>query len=305
MSVGESVQQLLRPSHVRALRSFRRRYQCWLYERGGSRPWSTGYSYYRQSVIEQALLDEVLLECFRTMGPLPAGYGVGVDERCIELPWIISHLRNDSGILLDAGSSLNHEFLLDDPALRNRPVNILTLAPEPTCFWRRGISYLYHDMRAMPFRDCYFDVITCISTLEHVGCDNSIGTANPQYQENRPEDVSLAMRELCRVLKPGGRLFLTVPFGRYALHRGFQLFDLAHLLNVIKSFDSAPEVRAAYYRYLPDGWTHATAEDCAGCEYVEWVAQAWDTNRWPDPIPMEPDRAAAARAVACVVLTKR
>ena len=57
-----------------------------------------------------------------------------------------------------------------------------------------------------------------------------------------------------------------------------------------------------FYRYAARGWNAADAMDCAECEYVEWIVKS--RNQWPNPIPMEPDMAAAARAVACLKLIK-
>jgi ubiquinone/menaquinone biosynthesis C-methylase UbiE len=45
----------------------------------------------------------------------------------------------------------------------------------------------------LPFEDNVFDLVTCIETLEHV------------------RDVQLALSEVRRVLRPGGRLALTTP----------------------------------------------------------------------------------------------
>ena len=105
-------------------------------------------------------------------------------------------------------------------------MHICTLAPERECFWRRGVSYMFEDLRCLPYRDNWFDCIACISTIEHVGMDNTqLYTADSARRENRPEDALRAMREMRRVLKPGGTLFLTAPYGRAASHGWLQVFD--------------------------------------------------------------------------------
>ena len=77
--------------------------------------------------------------------------------------------------------------------------------------------YLLHvpDLRDIPVRDAYYDTISCLSTLEHIGCDNRPFTHKNSNREHRPEDFIFVMKELRRVLKPGGSLLLTVPFGVY------------------------------------------------------------------------------------------
>ena len=272
---------------------------------GGIVPWSSGYELYRSHFITQVLADESLLKRFRYGDPLPPGYGVGVDERCIEYPWLLTHLENRMEVLLDAGSTLNHDFILEDPSLQGKVIHILTLAPEPNCFWQKGVSYLFCDLRNIFVRDACYDSISCLSTLEHVGCDNRLFTHREVHSEYRPDDFVPAIQELARVLKPGGRLFLTVPFGTYQ-HFGFQqVFDKELLSRAIAAFGEVTEVVETFYCYTAGGWNVADVADCTESEYVEWIARAWQFNQWPNPLPVEPDMAAAARAVACVQLVKK
>src|SRR5205085_247297 len=80
-----------------------------------------------------------------------------------------------------------------------------------------GFHAVQADLRRAPFREGAFDVVLCISTLEHVGRDNrryGLGAA-----EVVPRTAMLqAARELGRLVAPGGYLLLTVPFGKAADH---------------------------------------------------------------------------------------
>ncbi|PJB73273.1 MAG: methylase, partial [Armatimonadetes bacterium CG_4_9_14_3_um_filter_66_14] len=42
---------------------------------------------------------------------------------------------------------LNRDFLLDSDALGRYPIHMILLAPEKHCYWDRGVSYLFHDLR--------------------------------------------------------------------------------------------------------------------------------------------------------------
>lgn len=59
---------------------------------------------------------------------------------------------------------------------------------------QRGVADVYYDGSCFPFEDASFDAVLCNQVLEHVF---------------NPDDF---VREIRRVLRPGGRLLLTVPF---------------------------------------------------------------------------------------------
>jgi SAM-dependent methyltransferase len=264
--------------------------------RAGAAPHSPGYTLYRTEQIRNVLGDADLIGLFASGQQLPDGYGIGLDERCVEYPWFLANLDPAARRILDAGSTLNHEFLLDTAVLRTKRLHILTLAPEDVCFWRRGVSYLYDDLRDIPTRDHYYDAVACLSTLEHVGFDNSAYGAL-RGEADRDAFVEV-MKELRRVLKPGGWLYLTVPFGRYEHHDWFQQFDATLLQKAIAA--AAPrQVKRWFYRYTETGWQVSTEGEASHSRYVAWLRP----DVLPKPVPLEPDRAAAARGLACVALT--
>lgn len=269
----------------------------------GRIPWSPGYTIYKGQMISQALGDGTL-ELFRSGDALPSKYGYGVDERCVEYPWLFSHLSADANYILDAGSILNHDFIISHSFFNSRKLHLLTSAPEQNCFWQKSISYIFADLRNIPMRDNYYDAIICLSTLEHVGCDNTAYTAERVYSARGPNDIESVMQELRRVLKPGGSLFLSVPFGSYRNFGTFQQFDRALLSHAAHAFGEASKHIETFYRYSMEGWQIAEASQCMECKYVEWIAESWLRHQMPSPIPVEPDLAAAARAVACVQLAK-
>lgn len=263
------------------------------YVAGGKEPWSVGYGEYRKWFLTQALANESLLDALRHDGPLPAHFGHRVDERCIEFPWTIAHLRDCGQRLLDAGSTLNHLVLLQHPVLAERKLIICTLAPEGQ-LRRAGVSYLYSDLRCLELRDGCLDALTCISTLEHIGMDNTLlYTPDQSFNECDLDCHLQAVAELRRVLKPGGVALITVPFGVRENHGWTQQFDRAGVQAIIDAFAGRVESWQCF-RYLPDGWTKATIEECANCKYFNFHA----TGR------VEADGAIAARAVACLRLIR-
>ncbi len=271
------------------------------YHAHGSIPWTEGYLLYREQFISETLRNPDLLSMFRLCRPLPAGYGLALDERCVEYPWLFSRLEANPARILDAGSALNHKFLLDNPVWQFKKMHILTLAPETSCFWDRGISYLFEDLRNIPVRDNFYDMVICISTVEHIGFDNRAFTGDGTIGENNPDGFIAAMREMRRVLKSKGQLLLTVPFGRYRNIGTQQVFNKDLLEKTIAAFGPG-EVSKTFFAYSGEGWQFADVHKCSECDYVDWIMLP--SNLRPQEFPVQPDGAAAARAVACVRLEK-
>ncbi len=266
------------------------------YLRGDRQPWSQGYAIYKQDLIRRTFQDRTLMAHFQQGMPLPEGYGIGVDERCVEYPWLFAHLPTTAKTILDAGSVLNFDYLLAHPYFIDRQLHIVTLAPEDQCFWEKGISYFFADLRCLPIREAYYDVIICLSTLEHVGLDNQQYTQGKHHAEVSVGNYELAIQELCRVLKPGGTLLMSVPFGQYQNFGGFQQFDSALLAKAIHAFGPAQAIDQTFFRYTGQGWQVVTEAECAQCEYVH--PSEWSNTLSGKPNPI--DKAAAARAVACI-----
>lgn len=273
------------------------------YERGGRQPWSRGYVAARDDLVRSVLDDPARLRCFATGEELPPGYGAGLDERCVEYPWLFAQLGVAAGTLLDAGSTLNHGYLVTRPELSGRQLHVLTLAPEHEAFWQLGMSYLYADLRDVPIRDGYYDDVVCASTLEHVGGDNTLYVSGRRTFEQEAGTSLEAVRELARVLKPGGRLLVTVPYGRRRDYGTFVQFDEPSLGELLAAFPGSVAT-LAFYRYTADGWQVAGQDECSELEYSTETARASAEGRAPDPSRFDDDRAAAARGVACAVLRR-
>jgi len=272
------------------------------YLKSDRRPWRTGYHEYRVEYLSNVINNDAMLETFREGNPLPDGYGFRLDARVVEIPWVLASLAQRTGRLLDAGSSLNHEFVLKAPALADKRTTIVTLAPEAQCHWRLGVSYVFGDLRDLDFRDGWFDIIACISTIEHVGMDNTMyaGTVDIA-QPGDTKDFLTALKELKRVLKPGGVLYVTFPFGQYENHGWFQQFDSQLTDRLVQEFGPS-NFNETVFRYDPDGWKLSDRASCARCQFFDV-----HTSTYFDPtstIEYPPDYPAGERAVACLELFK-
>ena len=253
-------------------------------------PWAYGYADHKMALVHEALADPSVMERFRDGTALPPSYGRGVDERIVEYPWALSRLADlQPRRVLDAGSALNYAEVLGAEPLQGPELHIVTLAPEPQCYWWRGTSYLFADLRDLPLRDGCYDVVVSLSTLEHIGLDMSLYGARAAGGGG----FENAVGELRRVLRPGGTLLVTVPYGKRMQFEWMRQFDAADLDALRAAFEPTAWT-ARFYGYAAAGWTLGTAESLAGAEYYD----VWTASR------RAPDGAAAARAVACLTLTR-
>jgi hypothetical protein len=262
-----------------------------LYWLRGRPPWSSGYYTAKKRAIAAAI-DQ------RAVAPgqnLPPGFGVALDERVVEYPWIFGHLSEVATAtprILDAGSILNHRFILDKAPFKASDLTIMTLAPEKYCQWYDGISYVYGDLRETFFKDRTFDVVICISTIEHIGLDNTLlYTSDQQRAESDDKGFLAAAREFRRILKLGGICYVSFPFGSRQNLGWYQVFDDLMVTQLVEAFAPASH-QIEYFRYSEQGWQRSSAEEVRNAGVFDVHSGQGRGN----------DRAASSRAIACLRL---
>ena len=200
----------------------------------------------------------------------------GTDERVIELPWVLSRLSGRRA--LEVGYAFAEPPYL--AALLRAGFEELTgvdlaAADVP------GLTGVQADVRDLPFDDGAFDLVLCVSTLEHVGADN---TGYGLDAEDDGDSRRTALRELRRVLAADGRLLVTVPCGEPGDYGWFRQDDVSgwtHLFTGAGFFVEEQEV----YELGEDGWRASPELDATGLRYGE--------------------RGPAASAVLCAELSPR
>jgi len=263
-----------------------------LYKIFGRRPWSLGYNVYKFKKIKNVV--EFHLGYFRQQ-ELPRGYGYALDERMVEYPWVFSRLKEREKIILDAGATLNHWEILNLKYLRDRKVYISTISYEQFyVISPHTPSYIFEDLRNSNFRDEFFDAIVCISTLEHIGMDNTFLYASDETKKENSKYAYLdAIKEFKRVLKRDGTLYLTVPFGEYKNHRWFQVFDREMVQKLIDWFLPSKS-SIDYFKYENNQWQFSAQEQCKN----GYVFDAYKERRNRN------DFLASSQSVVCLELTK-
>lgn len=255
----------------------------------GKKPWNRGYNVYKNAQILKAIAQEDF-----DFNKLPLNYGLRIDERIIEYPWLLYRLPLCEGKLLDAGSTLNFDFILTHKVLESKKIFISTLAPEGNCYWKGCISYIYEDLRETCYKDDFFDWVVSLSTIEHIGLDNTMLYTNDiSKTENNHGTYLQAIKEFHRILKPGGVLYITVPFGKKKNHGWFQVFDSKEIDNLIEVFSPKSFIES-HFKYEPDGWRVSS-------RYESKDATCFDIHHQKS---YDSDYAAFSRAIVCLEMVK-
>lgn len=272
------------------MRSFRHRLKAAWWRRRGSVPHAAGANAARWIAIERSL---------RATGRPYGADDPGVDERVVEYAWLFDRMRElktPQARVLDAGSVLNYRPVLDGwRAAQLPPVSIVTLAYEGHAYPATDVCYEFADLRRLPYRDEWFNTVLCLSTIEHVGLDNRIYGAAGEAASDPTREAVRALQELQRVLRRGGTLLLSVPFGRSANRGWFRIFDNRDLEPLLSAPGwDAPRLRC--FRAMRDGWREVSPADAESAGYNEPPGRPGTRDA--------PGWVAAAEAVALVEMRR-
>lgn len=130
-------------------------------------------------------------------------------SRCIEYPFAASHL-GDAGCILDVGTVKSDPAWIAWLESLSRDIHATDYDPPDDSF--ENIDFVQSDVRSLPFEDNFFDAVLAVSVIEHIGLEDPQVELSELPPADQRGDVE-AVRELTRVLKPEGKLVMTLPFG--------------------------------------------------------------------------------------------
>ena len=180
------------------------------------------------------------------------------DERVIEIPWVLSRLR--TGRVLEVGYAFAERPYL--AALLRSGVELVGV--DLARLDVEGMETVEADVRALPFPDGSFDQVLLVSTLEHIGADNTVYGVEGEREDGRVA----ALRELRRVVRGDGSLLVTVPLGEPGDHGWFRQEDVEGWTALYGSTDWFVE-EAEAYELGEEGWRANPSFEAAGVRYGE------------------------------------
>ncbi len=154
-----------------------------------------------------------------------------INERIVEYPFVHRNLNLRPGSrVLDVGSgasklpvelvSLGYQVFTIDLPEYPYPVN------HPNFHSVQG------DIRKTPLPDNFFDAVTAVSCIEHIGLEGEDDFGGDKKATN----------EIRRLLKAGGSAIITVPFGKRLIHRRkdiarHRVYDLEQLQELLSELE--------------------------------------------------------------------
>jgi SAM-dependent methyltransferase len=188
-------------------------------------------------------------------------------SRIVEYAWVLSHL-GDVCKILDVGSTTSR-FPLE---LASIGYDVYSIDPRSYVQWHGGLihpnmKFIKGDICEAPFTSEFFDVVTAISTIEHIGTEDFY--KNPLVDETK--DLK-AVQEIARILKKDGRFIFTVPY-RHKIRNGpfTRLYDEKTIrIRLLKRLFAIE--KEDYFRLQNSFWRHVSVEEMRGLAKKEGLA---------------------------------
>jgi ubiquinone/menaquinone biosynthesis C-methylase UbiE len=180
-------------------------------------------------------------------------------DRYLEYPFAIRNLPGPPARILDVGSAGSFfPLILAGSGYTVHAVDIRKYAILNRMTFK---NFEFHNESILQtsFPNDYFEAITAISTVEHIGLSGRYGSGEDASSDKK------ALEEMQRILKPKGTIILTVPFGRAKIIKPFsRIYDFELLRQLAGSMKIAED--EYYMQDSRDDWYRCTREEAERVE---------------------------------------
>ncbi len=199
------------------------------------------------------------------------------DERVVEYPFvaneIVQHTKSGKIDVADVGCVLNNPLMAEILKGRVNWTWFFNASIEPPSI-RGNVAYLEADIRQTDiYERLQFPLVTCLSTLEHIGMDNTRYGGTRQEFDSPPADPEKfaiqGLETVAKFVRPGGTLIVSVPYGPFEYVQSaydpgpviYYVFDrprIEAMMNSLKEFQVEPHL----FKVVPGkGWVRTDLSD--------------------------------------------
>jgi len=167
---------------------------------------------------------------------------IHISERIVELPFLYKNLDfNKIEKILDLGC-VGSKISLQ---LASLGYCVVGIDYRPYIFKHKKLKFLQGNFIEMDIAPESFDCVICISTIEHIG----LPAYNIKPFKNGDKK---SIAKIFKLLKRGGKLILTVPFGKNLISNFERNYDYNSLKNLLIMFKI---VEFDIYEKTKKGWS--------------------------------------------------
>jgi len=149
--------------------------------------------------------------------------GLVTTERVIEYPFVFQHLDSIAGPILDIGCCSSGVPI----ALASRGFRVVGIDVNPYPYPHPNLRAVRGDAMRCPFAAESCAAVLAISAIEHIGIGHY---GDPLAAAGDHATV----QEIVRVLRPGGVVVITVPFGRAMTTDVQRVYDPLRLTELLR-----------------------------------------------------------------------
>jgi SAM-dependent methyltransferase len=165
-----------------------------------------------------------------------------INERAIEYPWVYKNILDlESSRVLDVGAK--EGLPITDMLLENNNIVYAIDINASGSYQKGNLIIEKGDILSTSFEENFFDAVIAVSTLEHIGIPGRYGISGA----DESGDLK-AMQEIFRILKPAGKVLITVPYG---MGKSLPLNRLYKRNRIIKLFNKFEILKSQYFRFKP------------------------------------------------------
>jgi SAM-dependent methyltransferase len=157
-------------------------------------------------------------------------YGDIISERIVEYPFVFALLgldkKREEKKILDVGCYYsNFPIQLASMGFKTWGIDVT-----PYQLRHPNFTFVRGDIQGTKFSNNFFDIVTAISTIEHIG----MGYYGDKEGKSSEKD---AIKEISRITKKGGKFILTVPYSKvFRVGKTQRFYDKKSLELLLKPY---------------------------------------------------------------------